>query len=205
MPNDLTVEPRNETDAAFFRELTGYIHARIAADAKLGVPSVDLSMVAGGSCDDAAAFVRQLLDMHRYVLKATIELKPTAQLDRMGSLVAGPLYTNREFPWPTNDGVHLEPILQLDLDWLSAQVGRDVGEGLVQVWMDGHESLIRNLPRHAIAPDQMTPPPLARHLTESDFSRNVYSWDALSAKRTVWVEAGRQITGIPVALFSCTR
>ncbi|ARU18289.1 hypothetical protein [Croceicoccus marinus] len=196
MPIDLTMEPRNETDAAFFRELTCYIKERLAADAKVGVPPIDLSMVADGSSDDAVGFVMDLLNMHRYVLKAAIELRPIAQLDRTCSMVAGPLYTSPEFPWPSNDGLHLEPILQLDLDWLSAESGRNVGQGLVQVWMDGSDSLTRVLPGHSVTLDQLTPPPLARPLTEFDFSRNVYSWDATSAKRTVWVEAGRQITGI---------
>jgi hypothetical protein len=78
--------------------------------------------------------------------------------DRRGDLLSGPLYTSERHPWPHDGERWCEPIVQLDLTRWGAVGGRDVGQGLLQLW-DPHDcGLVRVIPPGDLT-DSPTPPP----------------------------------------------
>lgn len=83
------------------------------------------------------------------------------QVDRLGEVIMGPLYTCHEFPWPEASGFPMAPLIQLDLNKASEIGGVPLGEGLLQVWMP-HEVVstplfIRVVPREFVAMSKLTP------------------------------------------------
>jgi len=77
---------------------------------------------------------------------------PVAKVDRRGSMLAGPFFTSSEYPWPEANGKHDVPIVQVDLRDFSRLSGKNLGDGLLQVWMVG-DSLngdVRVIPRNVV-------------------------------------------------------
>jgi len=55
---------------------------------------------------------------------------------RSADLLGGFPFTNESYPWPTGgvDGLHMQPIIQINLENASKLLGFDYGKGLLQVW-----------------------------------------------------------------------
>lgn len=51
-----------------------------------------------------------------------------------GSVVGGPLFTSKSYPWPETKGYPDVPLVQLELDAISESTGIPVGSGFLQVW-----------------------------------------------------------------------
>lgn len=81
--------------------------------------------------------------------------------DRRASMLAGPLFTSNEFPWPLRDGRWLEPVLQIDLAVLAQLKPLPVAEGWLQVWAEaaGKGANIRIVPPAQIARADLAPLP----------------------------------------------
>jgi len=133
---------------------------------------------------------------------------PAAELNRLSSMLSGPLYTSDEFPWPRRtqfregkmveaDG-YCEPLFQIELDLLSQIAGINLGSGLVQVWMDGLYGSVRHIDGKSISKRELTP---VREGVLSFFSRgrpdgNIYR-DWSDEKNTApWLTSGWQFHSI---------
>lgn len=92
------------------------------------------------------------------------EDRPHHEIDRLGDVVMGPLFTSQAYEWPCRDGLPMAPLLQLDLERASHLGGVALGHGLVQVWMphkavDGQEQFVRVVPRRSVDRSALTPVP----------------------------------------------
>jgi hypothetical protein len=88
------------------------------------------------------------------------ESRAIGQIDRMGSLVGGLPYVTDEFPWPVSgQGEFMVPLSQLDLAEISRATGKDVGDGLLQLWRlragdwNFGENELRHIPGSAVRQD----------------------------------------------------
>lgn len=63
-----------------------------------------------------------------------MEEVPCQRVNRLGSVLLGPVFTSKEHPWPTDDRDEpMAPLCQLDASLFPKQV--DGIQGLVQVWL----------------------------------------------------------------------
>jgi hypothetical protein len=84
------------------------------------------------------------------------------KVDRKTSMLGGPFFTCDDYPMPTSISGSLAPIIQLDLQILSAISGKDFGDGLLQFWYDtdwdnDSRDLIRVIPSDVLNTAPMTP------------------------------------------------
>jgi len=85
------------------------------------------------------------------------------QVDRLGEVIMGPIYTCAEYEWPSRAGFPMAPLIQLDLEKAGAIGGVNLGTGLLQIWMPHHERypakdhFIRKIPREFVAAEKLTP------------------------------------------------
>ena len=74
---------------------------------------------------------------------------PNEILNRLGSIINGPLYISLQYPQPTSvDGTLLVPVAQLNLEWFSNVTGKDFPQSLLQLWWDpvGCAGIVREVP-----------------------------------------------------------
>lgn len=74
---------------------------------------------------------------------------PNEILNRLGSIVNGPLYISLQYPQPTRvDGTLLVPVAQLSLEWFGNVTGKDFPHSLLQLWWDpvGSTGVVREIP-----------------------------------------------------------
>lgn len=91
------------------------------------------------------------------------------EIDRCDSMLSGPLFTSTQHPWPKltearNDKRvevegFCEPILQINMDLLTRVAGQRFEKGLVQVWMDGYDSVVRFIPERDVQGGALHPVP----------------------------------------------
>jgi hypothetical protein len=89
-----------------------------------------------------------------YILKgAQWGLSPTQEpilslkdVDRCGSMFGGFPWTCEAFPWPTGDGGHMSPLVQLNLRALCLEKIADFPDILIQVWGNGYDPYLRAIP-----------------------------------------------------------
>ena len=100
--------------------------------------------------------------------------------DRMADMVLGLPFTSNEFPWPRDwplagkgsqwvwadgpfdqsvEATPLVPYLQVGLTGLSERSGRNVGDGILQIWQNPriYELLLRIVPRESFMLSKLTP------------------------------------------------
>ncbi|UCU92318.1 WGR domain-containing protein [Hydrogenophaga taeniospiralis] len=92
------------------------------------------------------------------------EGRPQHEIDRLGDVVMGPLFTSHSYEWPYRDGLPMAPLIQLDLERASQRGGVALGDGLVQVWMPhkalaGELQYVRVVPRTSVDRSDLTPVP----------------------------------------------
>jgi hypothetical protein len=89
------------------------------------------------------------------------KLVSDAEIDRLGEVIMGPIFTSDHHPWPYHNDLPMSPLLQLDLDNASNLGGISLGGGFLQVWMPhdclDSEQFIRVIPRSAISQNQLLP------------------------------------------------
>lgn len=94
----------------------------LAADSKLNIPI------------DELGFLGERLKSARTGFPLTLEECVPQEINRLGSVVLGPVFTSRAHPWPVDGkGLPMAPLCQLN----SIQFPQAIEgvEGLVQVWM----------------------------------------------------------------------
>ena len=92
------------------------------------------------------------------------ESRPRDEIDRLGEMVMGPLFTCQSYEWPYRHELPMAPLLQLDLARASRMSGLPLGDGLVQVWMPhkavaGADQFVRVVPRAVVDRAGLTPVP----------------------------------------------
>jgi hypothetical protein len=88
------------------------------------------------------------------------EYRIVTQEDRLETLFSAPLFTSQAYPWPTDKkGNPLEPICQIDLRIPSELSGLVLGDGVLQLWMDGVDGRLRLIPRQEVEADNLTSVP----------------------------------------------
>lgn len=89
-----------------------------------------------------------------------LDERPAKQIDRLGSVLLGPVYTSNAHPWPLDgEGEPMAPLCQMNTAQLPVKM--DGIEGLIQVWMastgGAHgDTLIRVIPAAEVSAAQMT-------------------------------------------------
>lgn len=86
---------------------------------------------------------------------------PLREVDRVGPILLGPLYTSGKYPWPQKEGVYLEPIAQFDLESIGTLGDVELGSGLLQLWLGPGfmDSFIRVVPKASVNRSLMSPIP----------------------------------------------
>lgn len=88
------------------------------------------------------------------------DVRPAQKIDRLGSVLLGPIYTSKAHPWPLDsEGNPMAPLCQLNTAQLPVPV--EGVEGLVQVWLAStgvahDDSLIRVIPATEVNAAEMT-------------------------------------------------
>lgn len=59
---------------------------------------------------------------------------PTARLNRCGEIFCGPIFVSEKHPWPESEGMHMLPLIQINLDKWGRIMKMDFGTGILQVW-----------------------------------------------------------------------
>lgn len=82
---------------------------------------------------------------------------PTEFADRTRGMLEGPFFTSSSYPWPqTGDGKYFSPVVQVDLREISKLKDRNYGDGLLQLFLDGADFLLRVIPREDICSKLIT-------------------------------------------------
>jgi hypothetical protein len=88
---------------------------------------------------EASRDIKKILEMGDESFDLLTKDISNDDIDRTQSMLCGPLYCSKEYPHPINrKGTKLIPILQIDLKWLSAVTGKQLGDKMLQLWFD-HE------------------------------------------------------------------
>lgn len=88
------------------------------------------------------------------------ELRAITESERLTTLFSGPLFTSEIHPWPVDKkGNPLEPICQIDLTLPSRLSGLPLGDGLLQLWMDGIYGRLRLISKTDAQLNVLTPVP----------------------------------------------
>lgn len=93
---------------------------------------------------------------------------------RCEGMVGGSLFSSHEYPWPASGAGWAEPILQVSMTHINRMAGEPLGEGLLQLWMQGLDGHIRVIPWDAIRESCLTPEPQERQTTFSRMARVGY-------------------------------
>ena len=121
--------------------------------------------------DDIEEYSKDLIEYYQNRINAScfafepiISETPPSEIDRLGDVLRGPLYTCENYEWPLQSGYPMVPLIQLDLARCSSLGEINLGDGLLQVFM-GHEKFmgldarIRVVPRREVAIERLLPVP----------------------------------------------
>lgn len=118
------------------------------------------------------------------------------QIDRRAAILSGPSFTSDRHPWPSIEGLWLEPALQIDLQVLQMLGGVPLGDGWLQVWMAQAEGVTRVVPRNDVAAHPLSPPP---SLDAAAYHQRLRLPD--DTGRPAWRDDGYAITGFADPYF----
>lgn len=100
-----------------------------------------LDEIASIKADHASPEAHKVLDVFVQGAKTFIPAQFLAQdalnpEHRMADLVGGIPFTSDAFPWPVTpgSGLHMQPIVQINLEFAGQSLKLDLGVGLLQVW-----------------------------------------------------------------------
>lgn len=103
---------------------------------------------------------REAADHLRWSYPLRCRLRKVSTNDRLKTMFSGPLYTSDLHPWPVDKkGQPLEPICQIDLTIPSRLSSTRLGDGLLQLWMDGAHGHLRLLPQNCVRLTSLTSVP----------------------------------------------
>ena len=112
-----------------------------------------------------------------------------------GSVVGGPLFTSKSYPWPETKGYPDVPLVQFELDAISASTGISVGSGFLQVWrpvgfrtkdLQAAKLEVRVIPRHTVKRAKKLGRAPSKFVALSDHPD--YSWRLCRAPAPIVIE-----------------
>ena len=133
--------------------------------------------------------------------------------DRLSDqLVNGSPFTSSSWPWPVNDNqVAKQPLLQINLETASNNLGINLGVGVLQIWMDSVEEEISLRGQFGNIEIRIIPKSDCYEFLE-DLSPVEGPWDELfdeymqldgqSSPRVKWVSVGIQLPFMPMGGWS---
>src|SRR5690606_2031834 len=191
-------QPRNSKDLEFFTLLDRVVALKIQADSASGEELFDDDLIEYADYPQGKeAFLAELLNLARYSFPLITEKCEAERLDRRASMLAGPFYTNHEYPWPGTPGGVYEPLVQIDLAWAGDVGGVNLGTGLMQVWSARTETFFRVLSAVSVAAHQPEPIPKWAAILDqgADLSR-WFTWDTRESDVGCWVTHGHRAVGV---------
>ena len=115
--------------------LVSSIDACLSGDAKVG--EAETAMLE--EIRDAASRIK-------WTYPVKYNFRKLSRKNRTQPLISGPLYTSEKYPWPMSKfGQPLEPICQLNLAEAGSVAQVNLGNGLLQLWMDGIDGVLREI------------------------------------------------------------
>jgi uncharacterized protein YwqG len=116
-----------------------------------------------GNLDECAA-IESGLQSASWAWEPNFQRSLPEDVDRKGEVLLGPFFSSIENPWPSNDGLPMIPLAQLDLDKASSLGGVDLGSGLLQLFCSitdnlGQDVYSRVIARSEVANQTLTPVP----------------------------------------------
>ncbi len=114
--------------------------------------------------EDIIDYYQSRIDASCYAFEPLLVEKAPTEIDRLGDVLCGPIYTCEDFEWPVESGHPMVPIIQLDLARCSELGHIDLGTGLLQVFMGhakiyGKEAFIRVIPKEKVQLSKLLPVP----------------------------------------------
>lgn len=90
--------------------------------------------------------------------RVTLKECSAEKVNRRTSMLSGPFFTSDEFPIPDAQSVMMFPVVQLELEELSAAAQDNLGDGLLQLWYDlgRQKEYIRVIPLTKVHSQEMT-------------------------------------------------
>lgn len=129
---------------------------------------------------------------------------PVSQLNRLSTLLSGPLFTSEQHPWPRrtefaegkkveSEG-YCEPLFQIELELLGKVAGRQIGTGIVQVWMDDWRPMTRLISDRDLKSSDLTPvsPKIIEFFSNGPTDGNVYREWGEDQQTAPWLVSGWQ-------------
>ncbi len=108
--------------------------------------------------------IRDAASRIKWTYPVKYNFRKLSRKNRTQPLISGPLYTSEKYPWPMGKaGQPLEPICQLNLAETGSVAQIELGNGLLQLWMDGSDGVLREIPNDdvsldllAVVPEEIT-------------------------------------------------
>lgn len=158
-------------------KLVDLINELLAADSGVN-PSIDESELQGLCSRVKSA---------RTGFPLKLDERPCQEVNRLGSVLLGPVFTSENHPWPVDDdGNPMAPLCQLN----TAHSPRSIAgvDGLIQVWLTQisstpNDALIRVIPSSDVNANSMTP------VISHNAGINVFLPDAVEWLRNFHTEA----------------
>lgn len=122
---------KTENDFIFSVEIYNIIKTNI----KIVSEYVSKSKAISISDSEHIDLLLHFLDSISWCLPVETKVCNCDLLDRSKALMAGPLFTSLQYPWPEYGGRYKEPVFQLFLEEVSRITGIDYGAGLLQLWV----------------------------------------------------------------------
>ena len=159
------------------------------ADERVGIAIIDASreLAKRVSLDaPSATELIQALESFCWAHPISTEKKSITEQSRVMGMFYGPLFTSEQYPWPLQGERFFEPVVQFDLDNVGKLEGRNLGSGLLQLWMGSgyDEHVIRLIPIEHVCTSQLTPPPAI--VTGEYFEEIVTSSDPDAWEGDLW-------------------
>ncbi len=136
--------------------------------------------------EDIIDYYQSRIDASCYAFEPLLAEKAPSEIDRLGDVLCGPIYTCEDFEWPVESGHPMVPIIQLDLSRCSELGQIDLGTGLLQVFIGhakflGEEAFIRVIPKEKVQLSKLLPvprfDPSIKAFVEIDWARTLEDSD----------------------------
>lgn len=146
--------------------MNSILKSDVSGVAKTLIVAVE-ELLSAGFSKNSAIVVHELEGLCERVKSArtgfpfSTEQRPSQEINRLGSVLLGPVFTSQSHPWPIDeDSNPMAPLCQLNTSQFPESIS--VVEGLVQVWlpqssMAAEKVLIRIIPSSEVNPASITP------------------------------------------------
>lgn len=106
--------------------------------------------------EEALEFQR-VLQSGRWAFNPKSVTKAGKEVDRLGNVILGPLFSSQEFPWPCEGDAPMAPLLQINLGEAGELGNVDLGKGLLQIWLPKNAKPVDRAHCRVIPPEALKP------------------------------------------------